>query len=145
MTKEEFHAVTSEPPAEIGQWSYDFSDPDGPQMGTVAVRGCEIISTCEDPVAIICEHFALGVILPEVLKDPVDVLAIVDRSKNSYAERKFLVLEIPGEGVVIRAFPTEADMPASATILGRVVFVQLPWLPCMKKKKSGFGEEDQLF
>lgn len=145
MTKEEFLAVTSEPPAEQGQWSYDFSDPDGPQMGTVAVRGCEIISTCEDPVAVICEHFALGVPLPDVLKDPVDILAIVDRSKTTYGDRKFLVMEIPGEGVVIRAYPTKADMPASATILGQVVYVQLPWLPCMKKKKSGFMEEDELF
>ena len=129
----------------MGQWGYDFSDPDGPQMGTVAVRGCEIISTCEDPVAIIAEHFALGVPLPEVLKDPVDLLAVADRAQNTYGDRKFLVLDMPGEGVVIRAFATHAEMPADATILGTVVFVQMPWLPCMKKSKSGFMEEDELF
>ncbi len=145
LTKEELNAVTSEPPAEMGQWGYDFSDPDGPQMGTVAVRGCEIISTCTDPVAVICEHFSLGVPLPETLKEPVDLLAVVDRSKNRYAERKFLVVDLPGEGLVIRAFATKAELPESATILGEVVFVQIPWLPCMKKKKSGFMEEDELF
>ena len=114
-------------------------------MGTVAVRGCEIISTCVDPVAIICEHFALGVPLPEVLKDPVDILAIVDRAKNTFLERKFFVVDVPGEGVVIGAYPTKADMPEAATIIGQVVFVQLPWLPCMKKQKSGWGEEDELY
>lgn len=138
-------AVQSEPPAEQGQWGYDFSDPDGPQLGTVAVRGCEIISTCEDPVAIICEHFALGVPLPEILTDPVDLLTVVDRSKTRFAERKFLVLELPEEGIVIRAFPTKAQLPENANILGQVVFVQIPWLPCMKKNKSGFMEEDELF
>jgi hypothetical protein len=137
--------VTSEPPAEFGQWGYDFSDPDGPQLGTVAVRGCEIISTCEDPVAVICEHFALGVPLPEILTDPVDLLVIVDRSKNRFSERKFLVVDIPGEGVVIRGFTTKAELPEAASILGQVVFVQIPWLPCMKKTKSGFSEEDELF
>lgn len=145
LTKEKFHAVNSEPPAELGQWGYDFSDPDGPQMGTVAVRGCEIISGCVDPVAVICEHFALGVPLPDTLKDPVDLLTVVDRSRNTYAERKFLVLDIPGEGLVIRAYATKAELPESATILGEVVFVQIPWLPCMKKNKSGFMEEDELF
>ena len=130
----------------MGQWSYDFSDPDGPQMGTVAVRGSETIKNCEDPVAIICEHFSLGVPLPEVLTEPVDLLVIVDRAKNRFAERKFLVLEVPGEqGLLIRAFATKAELPPAATILGQVQFVQIPWLPCMKKTKSGFAEEDELF
>lgn len=137
--------MQSQPAAEMGQWSYDFSDPDGPQMGTVAVRGSELIANCEDPVVIICEHFALGVPLPEILTDPVDLLVVVDRAKTGYAERKFLVIEIPGEGIVIRAFPTKAEVPANSNILGQVIFVQIPWLPCMKKTKSGFQEEDELF
>jgi hypothetical protein len=29
VTAEEFLAVTSEPPAELGQWAYDFTDPNG--------------------------------------------------------------------------------------------------------------------
>jgi len=114
-------------------------------MGTVAVRGCEIISFCEDPVAVICEHFSLGVPLPDSLTAAVDLLAVVDRAKKGFAERKFLVLDIPGEGIVIRAFAAKTDLPANAEILGRVVFVQIPWLPCMKKTKSGFMEEDELF
>ena len=46
-------AVSSEEPAEPGQWTYDFSDPDGPQLGTVALEGSNVVSTAEDPVVMI--------------------------------------------------------------------------------------------
>ena len=49
-------AVSSEEPAEPGQWTYDFSDPDGPQLGTVALEGSNVISTAVDPVVMIAEH-----------------------------------------------------------------------------------------
>lgn len=145
ITKDEFNAVTSSPPAELGQWTYDFSDPDGPQMGTVALPGSEIVATCEDAVVIIAEHFALGVPLPDVLKEPVDVLVLVDRAKKGFAERKFLVVDVPGEGVWIKAFTQKSEIPDGSEILGRVDFVQVPWLPCMQKKKTGFMEDDQLY
>uniref|UniRef100_A0A7S3PYS7 Rubisco accumulation factor 1 C-terminal domain-containing protein n=1 Tax=Chaetoceros debilis TaxID=122233 RepID=A0A7S3PYS7_9STRA len=145
VTKEEILSVTSEQPAEKGQWAYDFSDPDGPQMGTVALPGCEIIDLCEDPAVIIAEHFALGVPLPEVLTDPVDLLVVVDRAKKTFAERKFLVMDVPGKGIVIKAYSTKAEMPEGGEVIGRVDFVQVPWLPCMKKKKSGFQEDDSLY
>jgi hypothetical protein len=114
-------------------------------MGTVALPGSNIISSCEDPVVIIAEHFALGVPLPDSLKDPVDLLVLVDRAKNGFAERKFHVVDIPGEGVVIKAFAKRSEIPEGSEILGRVDFVQVPWLPCMQKKKSGFMEDDQLY
>lgn len=145
ITKEELSAVTSSPAPEMGQWSYDFSDPDGPQMGTVALPGCNIVASCEDPAVIIGEHFALGVPLPDALKEPVDLLLLVDRAKTGFAERKFHVVDIPGEGVIIRGFETRGEIPEGSEILGRVVFVQVPWLPCMKKKKSGFMEDEQLY
>jgi len=138
-------AVSSTPSAELGQWSYDFSDPDGPQMGTVAVPGTPITTDCEDPVVIIAEHFSLGVPLPEVLTEPVDLLVLMDRAEKGFAERKFLVVDVPGEGVLIKAFSTKAEIPVGSEVLGRVTYVQIPWLPCMKKKKSGFMEDDQLY
>lgn len=129
----------------MGQWSYDFSDPDGPQLGTVALPGNHITFMCEDPAVIIAEHFSLGVPLPDTLTDPVDLLVLVDRAKNRFSERKFLVIEVPGEGVLIKAFNTKAEIPQGSEILGRVDFVQVPWLPAMQKKKSGFQEDDQLY
>jgi len=145
ITKEELKAVTFSPPSEMGQWSYDFSDPDGPQMGTVALPGSNIVASCEDPAVIIGEHFALGVPLPDSLKEPVDLLLLVDRAKKGFSERKFHVVDVPGEGVVIRGFETRAEIPEGSEILGRVDFVLVPWLPCMQKTKSGFMEDDQLY
>jgi len=145
ITKEELLAVSSEPAAENGQWTYDFSDPNGPQMGTVAFPGSDLVSRCEDPAAIIAEHFSLGVPLPEILKDPVDLLVLVDRAEKGFAERKFLVIDVPGQGITIKAYNLKSELPEGGEIVGRVVYVQVPWLPCMQRKKSGFQEDDAVY
>lgn len=51
-----------------------------------------------------------------------------------------------GQGELqIGAFVQKDEIPAGAKILGHVTFVQVPWLPGMQKKRSGFSEEDELF
>mmetsp|Transcript_4998 Transcript_4998/g.7326 ORF Transcript_4998/g.7326 Transcript_4998/m.7326 type:complete len:181 (-) Transcript_4998:35-577(-) len=143
ITVDEFNSVTSEPPAEMGQWSYDFSDPDGPQMGTVAIEGSEIVSKCEDPVVIIAEHNTIGVELPPGLEGAVDLVVLVDRAKNRFKERKFLVVDDGSGNLAIGAYHAKSEVPGE--ILGQIEYVQIPWLPCMKSTKSGFMEEDELF
>jgi len=145
ITKEEYEAVSSEPGAEIGQWTYDFSDPDGPQVGTVAIQGSNGIAACADPIAIIAGHLSLKVPLPSVLKDPVDLVVVVDRARKTFAERKFLVIDAPEGGLAIGAFESKSELPEGTKILGHVELVQIPWLPCMKPTKSGFMEEDEYF
>lgn len=145
ITREEYEAVSSEPTAETGQWTYDFSDPDGPQVGTVAIEGSNKVAACEDPVAIIAGHLSLNVPLPEVLKDPVDLVVVVDRGRKTFAERKFLVIDVPGAGLSIGAFASKAELPEGVSIMGQVELVQIPWLPCMKPTKSGFMEEDEYY
>ena len=145
LTKEDIMAVSSEPAAEQGQWTYDFSDPDGPQLGTVAMEGSQIVSGAIDPIVIIAEHPSIGIELPKEIKDPVDLVVLVDRAEKGYADRKFLVVNVPGEGVVIGAYPTKKDMPEGAEILGRVELVQIPWLPSMAPTKTGFMEADEYF
>ena len=145
LTRVEFEGVKSEPPAVQGQWTYDFSDPDGPQLGTVALDGSNVVATAEDPVAIIAEHTALAVPLPDAIKNAVDLVVLVDRAQKGFAERKFLVVDTPGAGVSIGAFATKADLPAGSEILGHVVLCQIPWLPSMKPTKSGFMEVDEYF
>jgi hypothetical protein len=145
LTREEFFAVTSEPPAEQGQWTYDFSDPDGPQLGTVAIDGSNLVADWEDPVAIIAEHTSIGITLPAVIKDPVDLIVLVDRAKPTFAERKFLLIDTPGSGLTIGAFPSKGDLPESCEILGQVEMVQVPWLPSMASTKTGFLEEDEYY
>lgn len=145
VTREDFFAVTSEPVAEMGQWTYDFSDPDGPQLGTVAIESSNVVACCEDPVVLIAEHTSIGVPLPEVIKEPVDIVVLVDRAANTFAERKFLVLDVPGRGVTIAAFPSRPDLPKDCEILGQVILCQVPWLPSMKATKTGFLEADEYF
>jgi hypothetical protein len=71
---------------------------------------------------------------------------LVDRAANTYAERKFLALALPGsDEVLIGAYPAKTDLPQGAGILGQVVFTQIPWLPAMKPTKSGFMEIDEYF
>lgn len=146
LTREEFDSVTSEESPEQGQWSYEFSDPDGSQVGTIAIEGNEVVHYAGDPVAIIAEHFSIGVPLPEELVEPVDLIVLVDRSLQYFSERKFLVLQVPGqEDLLIRAFITKDEMPPGSTVLGQVLLTQIPWLPCMKATKSGFMEVDEYF
>lgn len=145
LTREEFSAVTSEPAAEYGQWTYDFSDPDGPQLGTVALDGSNIVAACDDPVVVIAEHTSLNLPLPKEITEPVDLVVLVDRAKSSFAERKFLVLDAPGVGITIEAFQTKDEIPSGAQILGQVEMVQVPWLPCMAATKSGFLEQDEYY
>ena len=145
ITREELMAVTSEPVPGKGQWTYDFSDPDGPQLGTVALEGSQVVYDVEDAAVIIAEHTSLGLPLPSVIAEPVDLVVLVDRSKPRFAERKFLVIETPGEGVSIAAFNTKAEMPNGSEILAQVELVQVPWLPSMAPTKTGFMEADEYF
>ena len=145
LTKEDFTAVSSEPSPDPGQWTYDFSDPDGPQLGTVALQGSEILHRVEDPVVVIAEHQTLGVELPKIIKDPVDLIVLVDRAKTEFDERKFFVVNLPSDGLTIRAYESRSEMPEMAEILGKVEIVQIPWLPGMAPTKTGFAEADEYF
>ena len=145
LSKQDFLAVSSEPSPEKGQWTYDFSDPDGPQLGTVAIAGSQLVHYVEDPVVIIAEHPSIGIELPKAITDPVDLVVLVDRAERGFAERKFLVVDSPSEGLTIGAYPTKGDMTEGAEILGTVVMVQIPWLPAMAPTKTGFAEADEYF
>lgn len=145
ITAEEITAVQSEPAPELGQWTYDFSDPDGPQLGTVAIQGSQTVAGAEDPIVIIAEHLSIGVTLPKEIEDSVDLIVLVDRAYKNFEERKFLVVNMPSEGVKIAAFATKSEIPAGTEILGQVLLVQIPWLPAMKPTKTGFMEVDEYF
>jgi hypothetical protein len=76
----------------------------------------------------------------------VDLVVLVDRAFTTFAERKFLVLQLPGdEELKIGAFATKQELPEGAEILGHVVLCQIPWLPSMKPTKSGFLEADEYY
>lgn len=143
LGREEYMAVQSEEAPIPGQWGYDFSDPDGPQMGTVAIEGSKEVASCIDPVAIIAEHKSLNIELPSAVVGDVDVLVLVDRAHKTYAERRFLVTDVGNNKLQIAAY--EAKQDVEGEILGQVVLVQIPWLSAMGSKKTGFLEEDEYF
>ena len=145
VTREDYFAVTSEETPVQGQWTYDFSDPDGPQLGTVAIESSNVVACAEDPIVLIAEHTSIGVPLPDVITEPVDIIVLIDRAANTFAERKFLVLDSPERGVTIGAFPSRTDLPSDCEIIGQVVLCQVPWLPSMKPTKTGFLEADEYF
>ena len=112
----------------------------------MAIEGSNVVASCVDPVVIIAEHSSLAVPMPDAIKEEVDLVVLVDRNENKFAERKFLVLNDPSTGELsIGAFPTRGDVPDNAEILGHVVLVQIPWLPSMKPTKTGFMEVDEYF
>jgi hypothetical protein len=65
LCTQEIAAVTSSEAAEPGSWQYDFTDPEGPQMGTVAVPGSAIVTDMDDPCIIVAQSDALGIVLPQ--------------------------------------------------------------------------------
>lgn len=108
--------------------------------------GSNVVGACEDPVAIIAEHTSLGVPLPKSIKEAVDLILLVDRDANRFSERSFLVLQLPGTAeLTIGAYEHKADLPDNCEILGQVRLCQIPWLPSMKKTKTGFLEVDEYF
>lgn len=145
LSRQDFMSVSSEPSAPKGQWTYDFSDPDGPQLGTVALEGSAAVAACQDPVVVIAEHPSLGVQLPSEIDGAVDLVVLVDRAKNYFAERKFLVVDDPSVGLTIAAYGSKGDLPDGAQILGQVDLVQIPWLPAMAPTRTGFMEADEYF
>ncbi|KAG5178195.1 hypothetical protein JKP88DRAFT_225645 [Tribonema minus] len=136
LTAEDIAAPTSGEPAEQGTWQYDFTDPEGPQMGTVALPGGDTVTDLIDPVIIVAASDSLGISLPQ--DATTEVLAVVDRAEVDFQEGKFFVWQAPDKSVIIRWFKQE---PQGYQCLGRVVFVHVPFLDVMKKPSSGFEEE----
>lgn len=130
-------AVGTSQPAEIGMWQYDFSDPHGPQMGTVAVPGCEAIFNMEEPVAIVSPNDDLNIILPE--DEEAEVLLIVDRVDRNFVNSKFFLWNT-ADGLEVRFF--ESEPPLGYECVGRVGLVVVPFVKTMAQTFTGFEEEE---
>jgi hypothetical protein len=136
LLPENLLAPISTPAPAPGQWTYDFSDPEGPQLGTVAVPGSPVITACGDPVVMIANSDALGL---KMMVEKVECLVVVDRADTKWTPSSFFVFRTPKNGLVIQW--TE-KVEKGYEILGKIVLVTVPWLPSMEKKKSGWLEED---
>lgn len=121
-------------------WQFDFSDPEGPQTGTVALGPSNVVHLCEDPVVVVSESKALGLSLSNDVNS--EVLILLDRSKQDFESDKFFAFSTPDGRVDIRWLDA---LPINCKVLAKVMLVTVPFLPSMKKRTSGFMEDDDGF
>jgi hypothetical protein len=140
VTVDEIMAPQSSPAAPLGMWQFDFSDPSGPQMGTVALSPNNAVQLCEDPVIVVSQSSVLGLSLSQNVD--AEVLVLLDRAEREFVQDKFFAVAAPDGNIAIRWYDS---LPAGHKVVAKVVMVTIPYLPAMNKKKSGFMEEDDGF
>uniref|UniRef100_A0A7S0SS11 Rubisco accumulation factor 1 C-terminal domain-containing protein n=1 Tax=Chromulina nebulosa TaxID=96789 RepID=A0A7S0SS11_9STRA len=136
ITPEELFAVSSSPKPQLGTWSYDFIDPDGPQLGTVALPGSDTLYLADDPVILITRNIDLGIKLTE----EVEVLLVIDRAVRTHDNENFFLYQAPNNELDIL---NSNDIIPDYNILGKVALVFLPYTESMRPKRTGFLEEDE--
>jgi len=140
ITAPELNAPQSAPASPLGMWQFDFSDPDGPQMGTVALGPNNAIQLAEDPVVLVSQSAELNLSLSNNVE--AEVLIAVDRADKEFDSQKFYAFAAPDGKVEVRWYD---EVPAGYTILGKVVYITIPFLDSMQRKASGFMEDDDGF
>jgi hypothetical protein len=135
-------APYSLPPCQAGTWMYDFSDAQGPQLGTFAAPGCFTVHDCEDPVALISSNTAVNIVVGnEDSKEEIDVevVLIVDRGDLLFKEEGFYLFETASGKLDI--FSCDR-FPEGHKVLGRVMLTCLPWDDRMVRKSTGWLEDE---
>lgn len=123
-----------------GSWHFDFSDPEGPQLGTVAMHPSNPVQLAEDPVVVVSTSGEMGISLSNNVN--AEILLMVDRADRHFVPNAFFAFAEGDGSVTIR---WQEQVEEDQAVLGRVVFVTVPFLPAMKKKASGFLEEEDDF
>lgn len=137
ITPQDLLAPSPTLPVSKGSWTYDFSTPDGPQLGTVALPPSDHMTACVDPVAIISTNAALGI--TNLIVD-VEVVLVIDRGNKAFKAETFFAWKSPANEVIIR---WSDKMLPGHEIIGKVVMCTVPWVEGMRGKKSGFIEDDE--
>ena len=133
-------APPSSPSAPMGMWQFDFSDPDGPQLGTVVLPPSAAVQKAADPVVMVAQSTELKLSLRNDVE--AEVLIVIDRGELDFDSTKFFAFSGPDGVVTVRWFD---EVPAGYSVLGRVVIVIVPYLESMMVKSSGFMEDDDDF
>jgi hypothetical protein len=122
-------------------WQFDFSDADSPQLGTVALGPNNACHLAGDPVVVVCESSSsLGLSLANNVE--TEVLAVIDRADQKFTNDNFFAFQTPDGSVALRWFES---LPAGHTVLGKLVYITVPYLSSMQMPKSGFAEDDDGF
>ena len=97
VTPEDIMAPAQCPLIMPGQIAFDFSDPNGPQLGTVAVPGSDVITFADDPVALVVHNSQLGIKM--IAPDGAECVAIVDRMDLKFNPDYFYAFRNPSNDV----------------------------------------------
>ena len=135
ITPEQLLAPAAASEAKFGSWSYDFSDPAGPQLGTVAIPASRVMTECIDPVAVIAPNRALGV---KIVED-VEMIIVIDRADRRFNPDEFFIFRTPDDQLSIQWMDEVED---GYEVMGKVITSMSPFVPGMYKEKSGFAEDD---
>jgi hypothetical protein len=135
LTPEELLAPPSVPSGGLGCWSYDFPDPDGPQLGIVAIPGSDKITYAIDPTVLITSNIELGV----KLEEDSEMLVVVDRGDIRLTKDNFYVFKTPNNELKIQ---WTDKLEKGYEIMGKVILCTIPFSEKNGPKKSGFLEDD---
>ena len=137
LTPQDLMAPCPSLPFRKGTWTYDFSTPDDTQLGTVALPPSDIMTASIDPVAVISTNIALGI--TNMLVD-VEVVVVIDRGNKVFKSGDFFAFKSPNNEIIIR---WSDKVPPGHEVLGKIVLCTIPWVQGMKKRSSGFLEDDE--
>jgi hypothetical protein len=135
LTPEELLAPPSVPSGGLGCLSYDFPDPDGPQLGIVAIPGSDKITYAIDPTVLITSNIELGV----KLEEDSEMLVVVDRGDIRLTKDNFYVFKTPNNELKIQ---WTDKLEKGYEIMGKVILCTIPFSEKNSPKKTGFLEED---
>ena len=139
LTPQDLLAPTPTLPFRKGSWTYDFSTPDDVQLGTVALPPSDIMTLSVDPVAVISTNVALGITNMPV---NVEVVLVIDRGNKKFKAGDFYAFKnIQSPSKIIIQWCDK--IPQNYEILGKCIICTIPWVEGMKKKSSGFIEDDE--
>lgn len=121
----------------VGNWFYDFSDPDGPQLGTFACPPSRNIHEAADPVGLIATNTQLNINLS--INDEVECVVVIDRGDFKFDPDVFFAFKTPIDTIEIGSCN---KVPNDYEIIGRVVMTTVPFHPGMQRKPTGFLEDE---
>lgn len=119
-----------------GYWAYDFSDPNGPQMGLVALPGSNRLAACVDPVVVITPSSALGY----KGNEDTEMMVVIDRGDiTKLTESEFFVFRNSDDSLSINWCEGQPNMMGDC--VGKVALACSPYTAQMRAKSgSAFGE-----
>ena len=129
LTAAELAAPQPVPFAAPGGWNYHMLTGDAAPGGFVALPGSHLLDTHPDSVAVVCTSPSLGLEFPDGQEH--EVIALIDRADTAtfdasdFDPQRFYAVADPEGNISIRWYDA---LPAGHTVVGRLLFTQMPYV-----------------